>query len=198
MEQAIIDIYAPHNAKNLTQEQLQKMELFSREDLQQLAKAYPNKSTEKAYLVLRDKNRPDNKQTFPLSTWKNYFELIKVGQTQFVPVSFKAIFKPKADNLKTAPAQDLTKEQAQKELKQATAQAVKKSSLPSLPTSVEQIAQQEGEEIEKKEKPLDKMNKSELLEKYEEVLGEVPEDNMIKAELIGAIEKEQKKAKKKK
>lgn len=148
MTKEMLEKYSPYNAKNLTQEDLAEMASFTKEDVKALAEEYPNKNFPSAYLILKDKTKPENKQLFPLSTWKNFYELLKLNQSQFVAHSFKSIFRPKAAPLKAAPVQDLTNAAAKQELKtagQQTANETKKPEVP--PASDEQTAKQE----EKKE-----------------------------------------------
>lgn len=166
-----IKLYAPANAKNLTQEELARMETFTKADLKELAEAYPNVSN--AYLIMRDKTKADNKQTFPLSTWKNMFELYKIGQTQFVAHSFRNIFVKQKASLKTAPVQDITKDQALKAIKTAPVQSV---------------TSKENGGTKAEEKPLKKMNIPELQEKFLAVVGTAPEEGMTKANMIKGIE----------
>lgn len=164
MNQETIKKYSPYNAKELTREELAAMESFTKDDIKQLAEAYPNNSGT-AYLVLKDKSKPEKNQLFPLSTWKNLYELHKLNQTQFVAHSFRSIFRPKAATVKTAPIQDLTKDAAQNELKAAASQTgipekkpeglkpvpeqqtAKEEKEPEKTLSAAQIAEQEGKEI---------------------------------------------------
>lgn len=200
----MIELYAPHNAKSLTQEQLKAMEGLTKEDFKALSSAYPTNPVERPYLILKDKTRPDNKQTFPRATWTNLFELFKLGQTQYVPFSFVSIFKQQEFGLKVAPTQDLTNQEAKAELKTASLQKASATTNQELKVAGEQeangktaadIAAEENAGLEDKanEKPLEKMNLDELSIKYEKVTGDVPEGDMKKADLIKAIQAKSKK-----
>lgn len=203
MEKEFIELYAPHNAKSLTQEQIAAMANLTREQVKELAAAYPNSPIGKSYLILKDKTKPENKQTFPRSTWQNYFSLLKVGQTQFVPLTFVSLFKPNDAKLKVAPVQDLTKGEAKEALKTASLQSAKPSPSQELKTGEEQdlgkaktaaeIAAEEGSGVEDKvnKKPLEKMNWEELATEYEKATGEVADPSQTKAVLLKAIQAKQ-------
>lgn len=146
MTKEMLEKYSPTNVKNLTQEDLAAMASFTRDDVKQLAEAYPNQSTGTAYLILKDKTKPDNKQLFPLSTWKNFYELLKLNQTQWVAHSFRSKFKAQTAAVKTAPVQDLTNAAAKQELKAAATQTGKEEKVPTIPPAAgEQSAKPEDE-----------------------------------------------------
>lgn len=147
MEKKVVDLYSPFNAKNLTQEQLAAMAEFSKEDLKALSENHNNGSGT-AYLVLKDKTKPDNKQTFPLSTWRNLYELHKLGQTNMIAFSYRSIFKDRQKSLKAVPVQDLTKEQAKSELATAGTQKAKADKAPAMSKTAEQVANEEGQGLE--------------------------------------------------
>lgn len=214
MEKELLDKYNPANAKNLTQEDLAAMKNFTKDEVKELAEAYPNSNIMKPYLVLRDTSKADNKQIWPLSTWKNFFELLKVGQKTWVVETFRSLHQPKRSGLKTAPVQDLTKDQAKAELKSATTQGAKASSAKELPKATEQEAIQTGsvssksaQQIADEEmngieggngqgndqpgKPIDKMNVSELQAEYLRVTGEEASEEMKKADLVKALKERQ-------
>lgn len=194
MEKEFIDKYSPFNAKNLSKEDLDAMAGFSKEQIKALADAYPNKASQVAYLVLKDKSKPDKGQVFPLNTWKGLSALHRLGNTNFIAISFKSIFNRKESNLKVAPVQDLTNKQAKEELKSATTQtATADNGTPggSIGKSAEQVAKEEGDGLDKKvtlDKPLEKMNKAELTAKYYEIFGEDPEEGSTNAQLKAAIQ----------
>lgn len=207
MTQETIQKYSPHNAKNLTQDDLAAMEHFSKDDLKALAEAYPHSPTTTPYLILKDKAAGTRKQIGQPATWKTLYELVKIGQTQFYASTYKSLYKPGAPQLKSAPVQDLTNADAKKELKEAATKVVPiatattaKETPPVKEKSAEQIAKEESEGIDGagddgsketppvKEKALDKMNLVELQEKYATVIGEPAEAGSTKKQLIAAIE----------
>lgn len=191
MDKQTIELYAPHNAKSLTQEQLDAMKDFSKEELAELAAAYPNTPNLNVYLVLKDKRIADNKQVYPLSTWKNLYELLKMGNSNFIAISYKSIFKRKeATKLAVAPTQDLTKQQVKDELG-------KKDPAKEFAgiQSAAQIAEKEGGELVlplKFDKPLNRMNKEELATVYAKLYDKAPDASLKNAELIKAIGKKNK------
>jgi len=129
MKQDLIDKYNPHKFRELKQEDIEAMRNFSMEDIADLAKAYPNKPTERAYLVLFDKT-DKAKQLYPLGTWENLYKLWKTQNlTKFVPWNFAALHNTKAISgpvaKKTGPVQDLTEAEVKKELKQVPKPTVK-------------------------------------------------------------------------
>lgn len=102
--------YAPENSRELSEEELLAMQSFGKEEIKQLATLFPNKPTQAPYLVIKDKNKV--KSNYPTVTWHVLYELYKMGQTWWVPISFKNIFyKGGEAKLKVAPVQDLTKEE---------------------------------------------------------------------------------------
>lgn len=106
-----VTTYAPQNSKELTPEQLAAMEFFTLDQLNQLAKAYPNSSNQRPYLVLKDKSKKD--QIWSLVTWANLRDLYVMGLKHFVAISFKDIFfKTRGgQTVKTAPLQDLSRDE---------------------------------------------------------------------------------------
>lgn len=203
MEKETIDLYSPHNAKNLTEEHLAAMEKFTKADVKALAEAWPNSTTTNPYLILKERGVPDNKQTYHPSTWHNYHALLKMGNTKYYPISFKSIFRPKTGTAKVAPlqvAKDLTEDQVKEELKQQGVQQTASEDKTAKVVdgtinekSAEQIAKEEGSGVDSsaagvKEKALNKMNVAELTAKFKEVLGEEPEPGSTKGQMIAAIE----------
>ncbi len=192
MDDKTLALYAPGNAKNLTAEQLTAMQGFDLEDLKALASANPNKAQSSAYLILYDKTKKPKEQLYSLSTWKNLYELNKMGNKNFYAISFRSIFNRKdAAKLVVAPVQDLTKEEALKApgLKGGKSlKAVKATSetttatTPALPKADEQV-------VEPKVLSLEKMNKEELAAEFEKATGKAPGSRASKKEMIDAINK---------
>jgi hypothetical protein len=190
MDDKTLALYAPGNAKNLTAENLTAMQGFDLEDLKALAMAHPNKAQSSAYLILYDKTKKPKEQLYSLSTWKNLYELNKMGNKNFYAVSFRSIFNRKdAAKLVVAPMQDLTKEEALKApgLKKAgkavkATSETKTASTPALPKAEEQV-------VESKVLSLEKMNKEELATEFEKTTGKAPGSRASKKEMIDAINK---------
>jgi hypothetical protein len=192
MEKEQLGRYSPANAKNLTAEEITAMQSFTKDDLKELAAAYPNNAHGTAYLILYDKSKKPKEQLFSLSTWKNLFELVKMGNTNYYAVSFKQIFNKKEQHaLTTAPVQDLTKEEALNApgLKSGKAAAAKTPAKQSTLPKAEMQNLDEENKGGAKIVALDKMDKQELAAKYKEVSGKDPGSRMGKKEMIAAIEK---------
>jgi hypothetical protein len=116
-KKAFVDLYNPRNAAELTEEELEAMKTFTREQVEELARKYPNTGTGRPYLLLYDTRKDPAKQIYPRSTWTNLLGLWRMGQKTFIPWTFASRFK-KGVNVKSnvAPVQDLTKEEARREL----------------------------------------------------------------------------------
>jgi len=184
MEQETLELYAPHNAKNLTQAEVAMMKDFTREDLKALAGAYPNSPTGGPYLILYDGSKPLNKQVFALSTWNNLYNLHKAGQKHFHAHSFKSLFSPKQKALKTAPVQDISKAQAKKALSTAAPQEVT-AKQPAAKETAKKAAAKETEAVEVN---LEKMSKADLVAHYKTTFKEDADSKWTKAELIELIQ----------
>lgn len=205
-----VSIYNPANAHSLTAEQLAAMKDFTKEDLKQLAKAFPN-TAKGAFLVLEDRTKKAKDQINPLSTWQNLFNLYVQGNTNFFAVGYKSTFVKKKNPLKVAPVQDISEDDAKAELKKAGEQTAKETTGEE--NKVEAGEEQEAKEIDEfigkeenlgeketvgsedlnegKPADLQKMNKDELAAEYEKVVGSVPDSKLKKADLIAAIEGKQ-------
>jgi hypothetical protein len=92
----LIALYNPANAHNLTAEQVKAMAEITNDQLDALAKAYPNSANQRPYLVLHDNNvREPNRQLYPLSTWQNLRNVRKMnGLNNLVPFTFRSLFSP--------------------------------------------------------------------------------------------------------
>lgn len=117
--------YNPQTSASLKKADLDAMRNLTSEEISELAKAYPNKASQNAYLVLADKTKEDKDQIYPLSTWQNLHDLHKIGQTNFVAAGFKDAFERPVGDVPTAPAQDLTGEDLTKAEGTKTAAAQK-------------------------------------------------------------------------
>lgn len=93
-EQELIAKYNPLNAKNLSEEDLHNMRTLTNDQLDALAKAYPNTPNRKPYLILYDNSKAANKQVFNLSTWQNLRNVRKfASQNQLAPYTFRDLFE---------------------------------------------------------------------------------------------------------
>lgn len=104
----LTQLFDPANALSLTEADLEKMASLTDDEIKTLATAFPNKSNQQAYLILKDTKLPASKQLFPLSTWPNLWNLRKIGMKNFVATSFKQIFNKAVTKMKIAAVQDLT------------------------------------------------------------------------------------------
>jgi hypothetical protein len=67
----LIEKFNPANGANITPEDLETLHSLTDEQIDVLAKAFPNTPTRRAYLRLYDKNMTLEKQLYQLSTWQN-------------------------------------------------------------------------------------------------------------------------------
>ena len=86
---ALVALYHPGNAQNLSQEEKDNIQTLTSDEVDALAKAYPNTPQDNNYLLLLDKRLPADKQIYQLSSWENLAYLWKLGQTHFVPYAFR-------------------------------------------------------------------------------------------------------------
>ncbi len=91
----IIKTYNPANASALTSEQLNDLQNLDSNQIKELAKAYPNATMGRAYLLIIDKTKPVEKQLPSLSTFENLWNLReKNAMRQFVVYRFRDNYKP--------------------------------------------------------------------------------------------------------
>lgn len=107
----IIKIYNPDAAKQLAKADVAAMMELTTDQIKELAKAYPNKPTGNAYLILYDKQKKEKDQLYSLSTWGNLANLHKMGKTNFAAFTFRSLFNQAAAVQKVAAVQDLTPDQ---------------------------------------------------------------------------------------
>lgn len=105
-----LSIFNPAHANGLTDEQIISMQSLSHEQVKELAKLFPNRGINTAYLVLKDKNKTDAEQLNPLSTWENLHNLHRAGLKHFTAVGFRDRFQSTISKAETAPLLDLTEE----------------------------------------------------------------------------------------
>lgn len=143
--QELIHTFNPANAKNLTEADIEVLRNLTDEQLLVLAEAYPNTANRRPYLVLFDKNLPENKQVYQQSTFRNLYNVRKLAnQRHITAYSFKDLVFPlkraeapvrsiatatkKGAEQKKRVSMDLSPADAAAELKQATAEDGKKES----------------------------------------------------------------------
>lgn len=109
----LVQAFNPATASSIPESLIDLMPHLTGEQIQELAKAYPNKPTGNTYLVLKDKNFKGN-QAFPRSTWENLANLRKIageaGQG-WVALNFNSRFS-QANNktfIKPSATQDISK-----------------------------------------------------------------------------------------
>jgi hypothetical protein len=91
----VVALYNPANAAALTADQVEGLQKLTTDELGQLAKAYPNGSIQRAYLLIVDGSKPAGKQLPSLSTFQNLYNLrIKNGLKSYVAIGFKGQYKP--------------------------------------------------------------------------------------------------------
>jgi hypothetical protein len=94
-------IYNPANAAALTPEQVDAMQQLTSPQILELAKAYPNMTMQRAYLLIIDSKSKAKNQLPTLSTFENLYNLReKNGQRGFVAYGFKGAYKTKATQLR--------------------------------------------------------------------------------------------------
>jgi len=123
----LIAKFNPANGANVSAEDQLEMQNFTDEQIQILAKAYPNQPQRRSYIRLYDKTLPANKQLFQLSTWQNLNNLRKYSNKKnlvaydFLTIKTKQQPRPIAGK-PTAPKRvvvDLTAQEAAAELTKA-------------------------------------------------------------------------------
>ena len=92
----IVKLYNPANSAALTQEQILNLQSLKPEQIKELAKAYPNMTMQRAYLLIVDGRKPAEKQLPQLSTFENLWNLNnKNGQKYWVAYGFRGAVKQK-------------------------------------------------------------------------------------------------------
>jgi hypothetical protein len=88
----LIAKFNPANAGNLTAADLEEMRALTNDQLQVLAKAYPNEPNRKPYIVLYDKKLKPEKQIWQPSTWQNIFNVRKYANGgHLLPYTFRSL-----------------------------------------------------------------------------------------------------------
>ncbi len=96
----LVKLYNPANSDLLTDKDIADMQKLTTEQIKELATAYPNGVSNRAYLLIVDGAKPAHKQIPSLSTFENLYNLrVKNGLKTFVPFSFKGKYVGKASPL---------------------------------------------------------------------------------------------------
>lgn len=91
----IVKTYNPANAASLTTEQISELQKLTSAQIKELAKAYPNSTMTRAYLLIIDSTKPIEKQLPSLSTFENLYNLReRNAQRQYVAYAFRQGYKP--------------------------------------------------------------------------------------------------------
>lgn len=94
-ESPVVSLYNPANAAALTPEQIDGLQKLTSEEIKQLAKAYPNASMQRGYLLIIDSSKPIDKQLPVLNSFENLYNLReRNGQRNWVAYQFKGNYKP--------------------------------------------------------------------------------------------------------
>lgn len=90
----IIKTFNPANAASLTHQQLNDLQNLTTDQIKELARAYPNGSFSRAYLLIVD--RTNTKRQLPtLSTFEHLLNIrTKNGLQNYVAVGFRGNYKP--------------------------------------------------------------------------------------------------------
>lgn len=92
----IVKLYNPANASALTADEILGLQELTSDQIKQLAKAYPNMTTQRAYLLIIDSSKAVDKQIPNLSTFENLWNLRELnGQKKYVAYQFRGTYKPK-------------------------------------------------------------------------------------------------------
>lgn len=90
----LVKVYNPANASLLSPEQINGLRELTSDQIKILAKAYPNMTMNRAYLLIVDGSLKPEKQLPVLSTFENLWNLReKNGQKRFVAFNFKGNYK---------------------------------------------------------------------------------------------------------
>jgi hypothetical protein len=92
----IVKTYNPANASALSPEQIEGLRSLTSEQIKDQAKAYPNLTMQRAYLLIVDGSKPIDKQIPNLSTFENLWNLReRNGLKKYVAIGFRGAYKPK-------------------------------------------------------------------------------------------------------
>lgn len=88
-----LEILNPANISHITKPDIEAMRGLSVDEINELAKKYPNTASGNGYLILFDTTKSEKDQTYPVSTWQNLSNLHKYQAKNFIPYSFSALLK---------------------------------------------------------------------------------------------------------
>lgn len=90
----IVKLYNPANAASLNDQQLSDLRNLTTEQLRDLAKAYPNGTFNRGYLMIVDGSKPIQNQLPALSTFQNLYNLrTKNGLSKYIAIGFKGNYQ---------------------------------------------------------------------------------------------------------
>src|SRR5688572_8861823 len=86
----LVKLYNPANAAGLTPDQVAGLQKLTDGELKELAKAYPNVTMQRAYLLIIDTRKSPDKQLPTLSSFENLYNLrTKNNMKSYVAYNFK-------------------------------------------------------------------------------------------------------------
>ena len=86
----LVKLYNPANAAALTPDQVAGLQKLSDSELKELAKAYPNVTMQRAYLLIIDTRKSPDKQLPALSSFENLYNLrTKNNMKSYIAYNFK-------------------------------------------------------------------------------------------------------------
>lgn len=180
-DQQILTRFNPQNREPLTPEELEVFRNLTDDQINQLAKEYPNQPSARSYLILYDDHVPANKQMLQLSTWQNLRNIRKFSNKKnFRPWEFKGIATPRElrqtvqprDNKKVVV--DMSAQEAAQQLREA----IKKGEEPK--TAKPSALKVENKATEKQKAAVEKA-KVKAAEKVKSAVKAVPEDQQFDA-----------------
>jgi hypothetical protein len=91
----LVKLYNPANAAGLTPDQVAGLQKLTDGELKELAKAYPNVTMQRAYLLIIDTRKSPDKQLPTLSSFENLYNLrTKNNMKSYVAYNFKGYKAP--------------------------------------------------------------------------------------------------------
>ena len=91
----LVKLYNPANAAGLTPDQVAGLQKLTDSELKELAKAYPNVTMQRAYLLIIDTRKSPDKQLPTLSSFENLYNLrTKNNMKSYVAYNFKGYKAP--------------------------------------------------------------------------------------------------------
>lgn len=90
----LVKLYNPSNAASLTAEETAGLQTLTSAEIKELSQAYPNRTMQRAYLLIKDSRIAVEKQLPTLSTFENLWNLReKNGFKNHVAFAFKGTYK---------------------------------------------------------------------------------------------------------